>query len=96
MDSHHNALPCDFAFWSYVPPLVVDSATMWPESAGDAQPALDFGVSFLQDIGWDSVATLQNPFQDGVIHAGVETTSAAAFDMAFNYSDSHPAIYFVA
>ncbi|KAH9956445.1 hypothetical protein BC827DRAFT_758841 [Russula dissimulans] len=109
MDSHHNALPRDFVFWPYVPPLEADSAAMWSESAGHAQPALDFGldgptpvsavsssdrqlthVSFLQDIGWDSVATLQNLFQDGVIHAGVKTTSAAAFNTAFNYSDSRP------
>jgi len=48
-------------------------------------PIRVFTVSLLQAIDWDTVATLQNPFQDGVIHAGV-----AAFDMAFNYSDSRP------
>jgi len=47
-------------------------------------------ISFLQEIGWDLAASLQNPPQGGAHLTNLEAPNAIAFNPGFEYSNTPP------
>ena len=47
MDPFHTSTTSNLALWSYVSPQEGDKSTLWSETAGYVQPALEFDYSVL-------------------------------------------------